>query len=260
MKPVFKSVRRFVSLAAALCATAVAHAEAVYPHFFVGVDSLPTITSGTYAGLPNPNYNRLSFLIGHTHEPASQSHFHSVGIYSYAGGAANPAVLDTNANNRIPELSQRPTGVASLSLLPTGRGSNGVLRSLSGYGPFNNYEGLSLAAPMTLSAGTETQQAIYNSGGGRWSSSLGDAVVGLELVSITPGLSISNLAGERILANVGDVYTLGAGDGLGFEPVFWADAFAAPGTYSAEFRLRDLRPSGAALGTSGRFSFDFEVK
>lgn len=80
--------------------------------FYVGYDGLTTIVSGTYAGLSNPNADRLTLLLDHG------NHFHGIGAYSYTGGSDAPNTLPTNSNNRIPEISSRE---APLSLT-TGSG------------------------------------------------------------------------------------------------------------------------------------------
>jgi hypothetical protein len=70
--------------------------------YIIGVDSLGTLTRGTYAGLPNPNHRRLTFL--YTHYTPGTEHFHSIGAWSYTGSRDTPIVRDTSGNNRIPEL------------------------------------------------------------------------------------------------------------------------------------------------------------
>jgi hypothetical protein len=44
-----------------------------------------------------------------------------------------------------------------------------------------------------------------------------------------------------------------------FTPLFSVDNTAAPGVYSAQFRLLDLRTNGTPYGASGTFHFDFAV-
>ena len=84
--------------------------------FYVGIDSLATIASGTYAGLANPNYGRLTYLMEHG------NHFHGIGAYSYTGGAAAPVINGSNANNRIPELSARISPLPGTLALSAGSG------------------------------------------------------------------------------------------------------------------------------------------
>src|SRR5690349_17903789 len=47
--------------------TTLTPAHAALHSYYVGTDNAPLITSGTYSGQPNPNYNRLTFLLAHTY-------------------------------------------------------------------------------------------------------------------------------------------------------------------------------------------------
>ena len=104
--------------ALAIATAALADGDAPTDIYIIGVDSLTTLTSGTYAGLPNPNYGRLTFLYAH-YTPGTE-HFHSIGAWSYSGSRDNPVVRNTSNNNRIPELAQRDrqTGQRYLYLRP----------------------------------------------------------------------------------------------------------------------------------------------
>ena len=82
------------SLILVTCLGCALAARAVELHYFVAVDSLETLTSGTYVGLPNPNYGRLTFLFAHPSvEDPSSSHFHAIGAYSYTGPVEAPTVI-----------------------------------------------------------------------------------------------------------------------------------------------------------------------
>jgi hypothetical protein len=48
--------------ALAITTAALADGDAPTDIYIIGVDSLTTFTSGTYAGLSNPNYGRLTLL------------------------------------------------------------------------------------------------------------------------------------------------------------------------------------------------------
>lgn len=90
----------------------------------------------------------------------------------------------------------------------------------------------------------------------RYTAPLTGAVVGLELVSATPGLSITDASGTVLLSGPGSVAVMGDGNTLDFLPVFSIDAsIAAPGLeHSATFRLVDLREDAQSrLGASGEF-------
>ena len=50
----------------ALTAPAVQAFDPAIASYFIGVDGQAIIPTGTYAGLPNPNHQRLTFLYAHT--------------------------------------------------------------------------------------------------------------------------------------------------------------------------------------------------
>ncbi len=99
--------------------------------------------------------------------------------------------------------------------------------------------------------------AVYNSSGGAWTSSLGDAQIALELISITNGLNVANQDGTDLFEEIGDTYFIGQGNDFSLTPVFHTDTDANSGNYSAEFRLVDLRND--AIPESGRFQINFQV-
>ncbi|MCF4966002.1 all3515 family Zur-repressed PEP-CTERM protein [Nostoc sp. CMAA1605] len=220
--------------------------------FYVGLDSLQVLASGTYTGLNNPNYNRLTFLFAHREENAASSHFHGIGAYSYLGTVDNPSVNSTNANNRIPETY---TGILPLQLLP---GTGIYAGRLVSADTHEEYSNLNVASITSLADATEAvDQYLFNSSGGRWRSPLTGATIGLQLVEISSGLNIANESGENILQSIGDIYTLGGGDDFSFTPTFWTQKTATPGKYSATFKLVDLSNN---YQESGTFSFDFRVE
>ncbi|WP_447984293.1 all3515 family Zur-repressed PEP-CTERM protein [Nitrospira sp. Nam74] len=233
-------------------------AYAVTSEFYVAVDELTTIASGTYAGLANPNYNHLTYLRGHIEPDPTTNHFHGIGSYSYTGPAGSQSIIWTNANNRIPETS---TGQPPLPLVAGIGAYAGLL--VSDAIPGLEYSDLTIHSVELLNgfpAGAP-EHYLYNSSGGRWNGSLAGAQVGLQLISLTAGLRINNELGHPILNSVGDVYVLGAGHSLAFTPTFWTEGTAPSGTYSAQFRLVDL---GSDMGRSpfapsGTFNIDFQV-
>jgi hypothetical protein len=124
--------------------------------------------------------------------------------------------------------------------------------------PISNLE---IGAIATLLTETDPGAAtLYASSSGRWQGSLANAVIALELVNITPGLNVANAAGETLLSQVGDRYTIGTGDAISFLPVLWTDA-SAYGTYTATFQLRNLSAGSdpLAFGDSGNFSIQVEA-
>jgi hypothetical protein len=229
-------------------------APAVEPHYFVAVDSLQTLTSGTYVGLPNPNHGRLTLLVAHTDdEDPSGNHFHAIGAYSYTGPVESPTVITTNTNNHIPELS---TGALPLRLLP----GEGVFEGRLASRPTGEgYSDLQLASVQVLRGfpGHSPEGILFHSSEGRWTAPLTDAVVALQRVSVTPGLHLTDEAGAEVPPE--GLHPLGAGDLFRFAPVYWTESTAPVGTYSATWKLVDVGTGEARLAESGRFTFDFRA-
>ena len=222
---------------------------APYEHFYVGVDGRPIVTTGIYAGLPNPNYNRLTFLFSHVEEIPADNHFHGIGAYSYSGTADSPVVSSTSANNRIPEPYAL---LPPLSLTPGTGVFAGRQVTQPGENEYSNLLMTSVAS--LLNYNDPGAQILHDSSAGRWNGALANASVALEVVSLTPGLKIANEAGQTLLSQVGDLFTIGQGDSLSFRPVFWTEA-TAKGAYSATFKLRDVS-GGNNFADSGTFSID----
>lgn len=217
--------------------------------FYTGVDSLGTLTSGDYTGLPNPNQGRLTMLLNHG------DHFHGIGTYSYTGPADSSTVIPTSTNNRIPEIS------SAEDPLPLSPGTGlyaGALANHPGpseysdiaFNSMNQLDGFGAGAPETI---------LFQSSAGRWNTSLTGSQIALELLSITPGLNVGTMLSTNIFAGPNSTYLLGDGSGFEFVPVFWTDTGVLPGTYSVTMRLVDLQTSPSAALPSGEFSFDFAV-
>jgi hypothetical protein len=256
----FASPARAVALATAslvLAAAPAAHAkDPSISGYFVGVDGLATIASGTYAGLANPNHQRLTFLFAHTYaDTPTSNHYHSKGVIRYTGpnlGAGT--ATEINPNNYLPEGTIPPI---TLSLAVGG-----------------HYDGKLVAAPIaepdtrhpfsffTIEdtgklAGfgpTEGETYLFNSSGGRWNDALTGTDVHLELVSLTPGLNVGVGPDLNAFAAPGDDYHLA--DSFSFTPTFWTELNADPGAYVAQFKLTD---KSGTLGDSGTFEFRFQV-
>ncbi|WP_373525102.1 all3515 family Zur-repressed PEP-CTERM protein [Nostoc sp.] len=255
----------FLVVAPLLLSTALAPAQADDTHnhsdetgFYIGLDGLEVFPTGTYAGLENPNYNRLTLLFAHRNEDQPESsHFHGIGAYSYLGSLNNLTINPTNTNNRIPEsYSEQPP----LTLLPGTGFYSGRLISIP---TDKEYSNLTIEPLASLKTSKELDnQYLFNSSNGRWQSSLEGGNIGLQLASISSGLNIGDSAGFDIVNSVGDIYTIGSGDNFSFTPTFWTDAAAPLGTYSASFKLVDLGTGSNPIPfkESGTFSFDFEVK
>jgi hypothetical protein len=219
--------------------------------YYVGVDGWQTITTGDYAGLSNPNYNRLTFLFAHPNETdPSSNHYHGIGAWSYSGPAGNPLVNATNTNNRIPEGF---SGQGPLPLVP-GTGVNAG-RWVSQAIPGLEYSDLQWGSTQSLKAAAPgtPEHFLFTSSSGRWMGELTGSNVALALVNVTPGLQVAGHTGTPILSTNGQIYELGDGNLLSFRPSFFATE-ATQERYSAAFRLLDL--NGTFLD-SGTFHIDF---
>lgn len=245
-----------VAFGAALSATEV---QAALYSYYVGTDNQATIPSGTYAGQANPNYNRLTLLYGHTYpDNPTSNHFHRLGAYALTGSAASPNTFFTNA--RIPEGAnpalplQAGTGVFAGKLISSpisdpviGHYSHLTVAPVADLQPFS-----------TNGIANEPEDYLYNASAGRYSTtSLAGTDVHFELVSLTPGLNVGTAAGVPLFVNPGDEHHLGDGDTFAnWTPWFWTDSSAAPGTYSATFKLTDEE---GLFGDSGEFRYEFQV-
>lgn len=226
-------------------------AQASLVEFYVGVDRQETIASGTYTGLPNPNFGRLTFLFAHHDETTpANSHYHGIGAWSYSGPAVSPTVNDTNTNNRIPETF---TNQAPLPLFP-GQGAQAG-KWFSQAVPGLEYSDLQWESTQSLNLATAgtPEHFLFTSSGNRWAGALDNTNVALELVGVTPGLQVADDTGTSILSTIGETYTLGDGNLLSFRPSFFTTEDAQT-RYSASFRLIDLN---GTLQNSGTFHIDF---
>jgi hypothetical protein len=223
--------------------------------YFVAIDSLEKITSGTFEGLANPNFGRLTLLVAHRFaEDPTRNHFHAIGAYTYASLEGGPPfVISTSTNNRIPEIS---TGFLPLTL-HSGSGIHGKHRvSMPTEAEYSN---LLIASIQSLAdlAPDSPDGILFRSSGGRWASRLDGAQVALQRVSLTPGLNASDEQGHPILLK--RLRELGDGNTLALFPTYWTHRAAHVGTYSATLKLVDVRFDEERFGDSGRFTFDFRV-
>ena len=234
----------------------VSPASAISTDFYVAVDSRPTLSFGPYAGLDNPNQGRLTFLLAHPNANLANSHFHPIGAYSYSGPVGTPIVESTNSNNRIPETF---TGQPPLPLV-AGTGSYAG-QLVSQHIPGLEYSNQAITSIQALNgfADGSLESFLFNSSGGGYTSTLDQAVIALELVAATPGLSIYDEAGQNIFSNPTQPYILGDGNTFHFTPTFAVDGAAPSALYSASFRLLDLGndPGYSPLAASGTYHIDF---
>ena len=222
-------------------------ASAASVDYYVGVDKRSDLTFGDFAGLANPNNGRLTWLLAHG------NHYHGIGTYSYSADQPGQ-VLDTNANNRLPE----------------GYTAQPPLSLVAGTGPLYgdklvvtdtpaNYDNLSVRSVDELAAAPPDSEdgALFNSSNGGWTTSLAGSQLLLQLVSISEGLNVGSITELNLFDDgVDDTWNLGDGDTLDIELVLWAERDAAPGVYSVGMQLID---ANGLHNPSGTFFFDTQV-
>ncbi|MCW5625389.1 MAG: PEP-CTERM sorting domain-containing protein [Burkholderiales bacterium] len=216
--------------------------------FYVGIDTQQIVPSGIYAGVANPNANRLTLLFDHG------NHYHGIGAYSLSGDAPG-TVLDTNANNRLPETY---TGEDPIPLVAGTGDWSGTWRS--SLDVETEYRYLGMASPQSLNdlgGSGSAADVLFHSSGNRWSAAFQGVTVGLKLLSASEGLNIG-IEGDHDIFDTSDVYVLGDSLDFTFLPIFWTDAAAAAGTYSAEFQLVNLG-TNTNVRDGGRFYIDVAV-
>lgn len=221
---------------------------------YVGVDGRQTNPSGTFAGLANPNANRLTLLLDHG------DHFHGIGAYSLAGTAVAPVVVPTSTNNRIPEPHSRVSPQASALQMVAGAGSmaGSWVSAASGSATNQAYGHLGIASIQSLAGLSPEADVLLRSSGDRWSGNPSGVVVGLKLDAISQGLKVSANGDADVFAGA-SVLTLGALEAFSFLPTFYVDRTAAAGTYSASFSLVNLAAQGSPVLSGGQFHVDFSV-
>jgi hypothetical protein len=237
---------QFVSVALALGAS---RASAQINNFYISVDSRGEIHFGDYLGLDNPNEGRLTFLYAHRFEDAPETnHFHGIGVHFYEGDPASPTVTPTNGNNRIPENF---TGQAPLTLSPgTGSFAGRLVSGENG----EHYSDLTLYSVHDLAGflADAPETYLFNSSAMGYQAPLAGLDLAISIVSMTPGLFL----GPDGLHEPGDMLPIGGETDLSYEPVFWTEAGAAAGVYSAELQLVDV---SGTFASSGTFHLDFSV-
>jgi len=235
-----------------LLAATVAESDAALFSYYIGVDGQQTIPTGAYAGLENPNVNRLTLLYAHPNlESPSSGHYHSKGVYRYQPGSpVGSPVIEVNPANYLPEGSAAPLAMTAGTGLYAGK-SVVMEDSANGFSliDFRDTDDLAAYAPGTA------ESYMFNSSSGRWTGSLAGADVHLVLVWKSDGLNIGDDGSLGIgLNDPGDEYHLS--DDVNFSPVFWTEPDAEAGTYLAQFKLVDEQ---GMFGDSGTFEFRFGV-
>ena len=269
------------SASASMGLVASATAQTLEPgiaNYHVAIDNAQNIGFGTYVGLPNPNYQRLTLVLSHVFpDNPLVNHFHRIGSYGYAGPAGSPTPA-FSTNNRLPEPYQADDG---LILLPGSGAFAGKLISGLGFDHFPQdsdqdhveeeysdlllkpidalfvFDGVDDGDP--LSPEMHPGHHLLNASRGAYRSSVSGVTVGLKLLDLTPGLTIHDQTGNVLFNAINEVVTLGSGSNWEFDPVFAVEGSAIPGSmHSASFGLVDLTTgSSSVYGDSAPFSIDF---
>jgi hypothetical protein len=220
-------------------------AEAVVS-YYIGVDSRETLTSGTYNGLANPNFERLTFLYAHW----SAAHYHAKGTIVYTGpdlGAATATM--TSTSNFLPEGANPPLVLQMGTGVYAGKWIN-----VPSANPFSTLTIEDTGKLATFPPGSP-EQIMFDSAGGRWNGSLVDSDVHMKLIGFTPGLNFGTASNPMDNPFADD-------EGLHLEDAFsltlnpWVDEAAATGFYSAQFQFVD---EAGTFGDSGIVEFRFQV-
>ena len=250
-----KSRSGLAAAALLVSASAVQAHDLDIPSYIVGVDNLATIASGTFAGMPNPNYQRLTFLFAHTYPATpSSNHYHGKGVFRYdpASTPSSPLV-ETSPSNYVPEGANPPVTLTLGSGLYANKFVSNPLDESSASYAFSFMTIADVDSLRGFGAGSP-EEILLNSSSGRWSVSIAGADVHLELVSLSAGLHVGDASNFDLVTGAGDEIHLG--DDFSFTPVFWTDSSAAFGTYVAQFKLTD---ESGAFGDSGVFEYRFQV-
>lgn len=235
--------------------------------YYVGLDNRPTNISGVYNRLPNPNFGRMTLLYAHPYpENVWNNHFHTLGSYTQTGPATQAVVVNTNVNNRIPEVGTRQP---PLTLVAAPADSPFAGRWIT-TATEENYSDLILRpvhALRTRVVGTNTfeygygssESIMYQSSGGRWTNSMPGAVIALELVEKSPEIGVASGSNPAIVTNPGDRHIIGPADTFAAFPlVLHTASTTPPGDYIARFKLVDVgaREGRPSVLESGLFVFD----
>lgn len=253
-------------LLAAVAPLGAATARAELVSTYVGVDGLATLASGVYRGLQNPNHGRFTLLYAHAYpENPFNNHYHSIGVYAYSGPSNAPVVVPTNTNFRLPEAH---TGQLPLTLVLATNGLHaGKLvnrRTAENYSDARIRSVHRILPHVTATATNEfgygsQEYVMFRSSAGRWTNSLGTAVISMELVEKSPGLKVGTSDQLEALVQPGDRVVMGPGNGFEFTPVVWAEPGTPPGTYALRVKLVDTGAGPTRLEESGIITYWYRV-
>lgn len=265
------------AIAALMGLSLAARVEAAQLTYYLGVDQHPILNTyqhadNTYVGLANPNYNRLTFLYAHwMTAPIQASHYHGMSNYFYSGPVSAPTIINTTANNVLPEAY---TGFPPMGMRLASSGIySGKFTSYAYEDQSEDSEGhysnLTTGTTTSLMAITNPAKAEYwiargNKGTkpdgsaetvGKYSAPLTGTNIGILLVNATPGLHMG--IGSTTDISVGTPFTLGDATTLEFTPTFWVEADAEVKNYTATLQFIDLNSAATGVLPSGLVSFQF---
>lgn len=291
-------MHRVFSTAVAVVSFASVASAYDFLNYYVALDGRPDQT-GALVNHPNPNFNRLSLLWADTFPNAwspnltfNTNHYHRVGAIAHVVptgySSSNPVpanvALDTFFfNSRLPEstfpdIKMNPgTGVWAGKYVTGNRpqifedrstfyddlriASVHHMRNAAGSDPGSQAAATSPVQAMYYSSRfTYTQNGFNLVNQPRYTGMMDDVIVGLRLVSISPGLNVAEPDGDALFTGgVGTVETLGPGNAFDFSFAFWVDGSAAlDSRYSAFFELVNLN-SASTIPGSGQWRFDVQA-
>jgi hypothetical protein len=257
-------------LAAAVAAVFVgpSDAQAQFAEYYIGRDQRATVAgTGTYGGLPDPNFNRITFLYAHTYPTTPTSnHYHGKSNYTYFGPNAGAATTVQPYNGNASGAETGNFLPESGPPIPLTYDSAGVFnnRFRTGLTPGVPFSNMRLRSVNSLSgfATGSPEQILFDSSAGRWNGLITGSNLNLVLVSTShPDLDVFDQIGNPILTGNGQSYNLGSGATLDFTPVLAMPGGTPFGNYWARFKITDTGTgnAGGPWGESGEFVMNFAV-
>lgn len=227
-------------------------ANAAIASYFIGVDGQATQPSGLYAGLANPNFQRLTLLYAHydLDDPLYPHHYHSKGRFVNTGPnlGVNTAVT-VSTFNFLPEAS----GGTHLFLKTRNSGAYAG-KSAIVEDPNNHFTLLGMLDTGKLDPNVALENTLFNSSAQRWTGAITGSDVHMVLTFATAGLNFGSTSDPNAaLFSANDGQHLS--DDINFQWVPWVDSATADGTeFIARFKLVD---ETGTFEESGEFEYRF---
>jgi hypothetical protein len=251
-----------LATSAGLCSLSRAYVSG-QDNYFVGIDTLTTLTSGAFAGQANPNFGKLTILYAHMYPDsgspgAASSHYHaksSIRLYrdtvsgpiltSDTAVTVNAQGVLTGLVNYVPETSGTKIRLGEGSGTFSGKYATGFL------GNSTEWENMTFRPNAWLNrpGASLAEISTYNTSGGRYTGSLGTRTIGLRIESLSAGLEAWDVTGTTQY-NVGQVISLGSGD-FRSAPIFATNTSMGQGvSLNALVRIVDLSDPTVSSGTT----------